>query len=582
MDVFGVLSLVGGLALFLFGMQVLGDGLEKQAGGKLKNILEKLTSNPFKGLALGAGVTAIIQSSSATTVMVVGFVNSGIMTLRQAIGIIMGANIGTTITAWILSLSGLEGDSFIITMFKPSSFSPIVAIIGIGLIMFSKRPKKKDIGTIMVGFAVLMFGMDMMSAAVKPLADVPEFTNILVIFSNPILGVLAGAIITGIIQSSSASVGILQALSMTGQISFGTAIPIIMGQNIGTCITSLLSSIGTNKNARRTAIIHLFFNAIGTAVLISLFYGLNAIIDFTFMDYPINAAGIALVHTLFNVTCTLILFPFAGKLEQLSKIIIKDSKEEEEFELLDKRLLATPAVGLAQCEKVAGQMAEYAKDTANKATSLIKKYDEIVIGKIMEDESVLDKYEDKLGTYLVEITEKNLTVKDSQLASRLLYTIGEFEQIGDEAFNISESAQEMKEKNIKFSGKAQRQLEIAASAVDEIMEITIKAFLNNDDELAKEVEPLETVVDYLKEELKKQHVERLQKGECTIELGFVFSDLISALEHIADHCSSIAAGIIQLNMNNLDTHAYLDNVKDKDNAEFMTKYREYRKKYNVS
>ena len=581
MDVFAVLELIGGLALFLFGMQVLGDGLEKQAGGKLKSILEKLTSNPFKGLALGAIVTAIIQSSSATTVMVVGFVNSGIMTLRQAIGIIMGANIGTTITAWILSLAGLEGDSFFISMLKPTSFSPIFAIVGIGMMMFAKKQKKKDIGMILIGFAVLMFGMSMMSSSVEPLADVPEFANVLTLFLNPIFGILAGAIVTGIIQSSSASVGILQALSMTGSITFGAAIPIIMGQNIGTCVTSLLSSIGTTKNARRAAIIHLCFNIIGTMILITVFYTLNAFCDFAFMDQTIGAAGIALVHTFFNLICTFMLFPFVSQLEKLSKVIIKDSKEEEEFELLDKRLLTTPAVGLSQCEKVAGQMADYAQATSIKATTLVRKYDDVLIGEIFEDESKLDKYEDKLGTYLVAVTEKNITEKDSQLAQKLLYTIGEFEQIGDEAFNISESAQEMHEKGIVFSTDAQKQLEITADAVDEVLDITIRAFKNNDIELAREVEPLETVVDYLKEKLKKQHVERLQNGECTIELGFVFSDILSSLEHLADHCSSIAAGIIQLNMNNLDTHAYLDNVKDKDNKEFMDKYKAYRDKYKV-
>ena len=582
MDVFGFLGLIGGLALFLFGMHVLGNGLEKQAGGKLETILEKLTSNPFKGLALGAAVTAIIQSSSATTVMVVGFVNSGIMTLRQAIGIIMGANIGTTVTAWILSLAGLEGDNFFVMILKPSSFSPVVAIIGVGMIMFSRKPKWNDIGTILIGFAVLMFGMDTMSEAVKPLADVPEFTSFLTVFSNPLLGILAGALVTAIIQSSSASVGILQALAMTGSITYGTAIPIIMGQNIGTCITSMLSSIGTNKNARRAAIIHLSFNIIGTIVLITVFYGLNAVIDFAFMDQTINAAGIALVHTLFNVICTLMMFPFAKQLEKLSKIIIKDTKEEEEFELLDKRLLVTPAVGLAQCSKVAGQMAEYSKDASNKATGLIRNYNEVIIGELYDDESVLDKYEDKLGTYLIALTEKSLTEKDSQLAQKLLYTIGEFEQIGDEAYNISESVQEMYEKGIEFSEEAQKQLETTADAVDEVMDITIRAFIQNDAELAKEVEPLETVVDYLKEELKRQHVERLERRECTIELGFIFSDILSSLEHLADHCSSIAAGIIQLGKNNLDTHAYLDFVKDKDNVEFMTKYKEYREKYRVN
>ena len=582
MDVFGILTLIGGLALFLFGMQVLGDGLEKQAGGKLQSILGKLTSNPFKGLALGAVVTAIIQSSSATTVMVVGFVNSGIMTLKQAIGIIMGANIGTTITAWILSLSGLEGDSVFITLLKPSSFSPVFAIVGIALMMFAKKPNKKDIGTILVGFAVLMFGMDTMSEAVKPLANVPEFTNILTIFSNPILGVVAGALLTAVIQSSSASVGILQALAMTGKISFSTAIPIIMGQNIGTCVTSILSSIGTNKNAKRAAIVHLCFNIIGTVILITAFYILEAIINFDFMHQTINAAGMALVHTLFNVICTAMLFPFINQLEKLSKILIKDSKEEEEFELLDKRLMTTPAVGLAQCEKVAAQMAEYAETASKKATSLVRGYDEVTIGEIYEIESTLDKYEDKLGTYLVELTEKNLSEESSQIAQKLMYTIGEFEQIGDEAFNVSESAQEMFKKRISFSEEAQKQLEITADAVDEVVDMTIRAFIQNDIELAKEVEPLETVVDYLKEELKKQHVKRLQKGECTIELGFVFSDILSSLEHLADHCSSIAAGIIQMNLNNLDTHAYLDRVKDKDNAEFTEKYKMYREKYKVS
>lgn len=580
MDIFDVLSLLGGLALFLFGMSVMGEGLEKSAGNKLKTILEKLTSSPLKGFVLGLAVTAVIQSSSATTVMVVGFVNSGIMSLRQAIGIIMGANVGTTATAWILSLSGIQGDGFFIQMLKPTSFSPILAMIGIVMYAFLKDNKKKDIGSIFLGFAVLMFGMDTMSSAVEPLKDVPQFTNILLMFSNPILGVLAGAALTAIIQSSSASVGILQALSATGRITFGSAIPIIMGQNIGTCATALLSSVGTNKNARRTAIVHLYFNIIGTVVFLALFYSLKAIFDFQFVYGPVNELGIAIVHTCFNLVTTAVMLPFAGVLEKLACATIPDDKESvDEFSLLDPRLMVTPPIAIEQCRKISVKMADKSKSAMDKALSLIENYNEEDYNFVRETEARIDVYEDRLGSYLVALSSHSLSESDSREVSRLLHTIGDFERISDHAVGIAKAAKEMHDKQIHFSKNAMAEIKVISLAVSKVLSMSIDCFTTGDLQVAIKVEPLEQVVDNLRSVMKNRHIVRLQEGTCTIELGFIFSDLLTNFERVSDHCSNIAACIIELQHGSYDTHEYLNQIKSGKNEYFLKQYDEYLKEY---
>lgn len=585
MDFFNFITMLGGLALFLYGMNALGDGLTRVSGGKLEKILEKLTSNRIKAVLLGAGVTGVIQSSSATTVMVVGFVNSGIMKLSQTVGIIMGANIGTTVTSWILSLSGIESSNFFVKLLKPSSFSPILAVIGVILIMFSKKDKKKDIGTIFIGFAILMFGMDTMSNAVKPLADVPEFTRILTMFSNPVMGMMAGLILTAIIQSSSASVGILQALCATGSVSFGTAIPIIMGQNIGTCVTAILSSIGANRNAKRAALIHLYFNLIGTIVFMVIFYSLNAFLDFTFLNDSANAAGIAIVHTGFNVFATILLFPFAKKLEKLAYLSVRDEKmdpnanQDSEFQLLDVRFLETPAFAVDQCKNVAIRMAELAKDALLQSMDLIKNFDEKKATQVLSIEAKIDKYEDVLGSYLVKLSSKSLTEKDSGTLTMLLHCIGDFERISDHATNLVAAAKEIHEKGVGFSGKAVAELDVFSRAVRDIIEKTCDVFTAEDLILAGTVEPLEEVIDNMNDELKLRHVKRLRKGECTIEMGFIFSDITTNFERVADHCSNIAVCLIEINQNEFETHEYLDKLKQKDNSEFYKKYEKYKERY---
>ena len=582
MDIFSVFQMAGGLALFLYGMHVMGDGLEKQAGGKLKTILEKLTANPVKGFLLGAAVTAVIQSSSATTVMVVGFVNAGIMKLSQAIGIIMGANVGTTITSWILSLTGLQGDSFWIQLQKPTSFSPIIAFFGIILIMFSKKEGKKDLGSTLVGFAVLMFGMEQMSSAVEPLADVPEFTSILLLFSNPLLGVLCGAILTAVIQSSSASVGILQALSATGSVTYSSAIPIILGQNIGTCVTALISSIGANKNARRAAVVHLYFNLIGTGLFLAVFYLLNGFLHFSFYDQSIDRLGIAVVHTCFNLLSTLTLLPFTKLLEKLAYLTIRDTANDENFQILDERFLASPAVAIHQCQKMAVSMARLAQSSLYQAIGLIGAYDEKIAHSIEEGEDQIDMYEDKLGTYLVRLSSKNLTMEESREISKLLHVIGDFERIGDHAVNILKSAKEMPVKNYVFSGQAQQEISIISSAIEEIVDLATNAFVKNDLYLASKVEPLEQVVDSLKDELRNRHVQRLQNGECTISNGFIFSDLITNYERVADHCSNIGVCILRIAEDSFDTHEYLNHVKDGHDDTFENRYNRYKEKYQLA
>lgn len=583
MDFFSVLSMIGGLALFLYGMHVMGEGLSKVSGGKMEKILESLTSNPLKAVGLGALVTAVIQSSSATTVMVVGFVNSGIMKLSQAVGVIMGANIGTTITSWILSLSGIESDSFFIQLFKPTSFSPILAIIGVAFLLFAKSEKKKDVGTIFLGFAVLMFGMESMSAAVKPLADVPEFTGILTAFSNPLLGMLAGAVLTAVIQSSSASVGILQALCVTGAVSYSVAIPIILGQNIGTCVTALLSAIGAKKNAKRAAMVHLYFNIIGTAVFLVVFYGLHMAFDFQFMGQAANAAGIAVAHSAFNVFATCILLPFSKGLEKLACITIRDEKEEknetEGLQLLDERFLDKPALAMEQSRVVANHMAAASKECLFMALSLFDNYKEEAEEKIAAEEERVDQYEDALGTYLVQLGQKDMNQKDSRDLSVILHCIGDFERISDHGVNIMESAKELHDKGLKFSDKALAELAVISRAVQDIVKLSYQVFEEQNYKLAKKVEPLEEIIDELNQELKSRHVRRLREGKCTIEQGFILSDVITSLERISDHCSNIAVCISQIAEGSYETHSYLNAMKSEDNVSFQKTMEETRQYY---
>ena len=584
MSVFDILTMIGGLALFLYGMEVMGNGLSKASGGRMERILEKMTDNIFKAVLLGAGVTAVIQSSSATTVMVVGFVNSGIMKLSQAVGVIMGANIGTTVTSWLLSLTGIQGDNFILTMMKPSSFSPILAVIGVGFLMFSKSDKKKDIGTIMIGFTVLMFGMETMSDAVKPLADVPEFANILLMFKNPLLGMLAGLILTAVIQSSSASVGILQSLCVTGAVSYGAAIPIIMGQNIGTCVTALLSSIGASKNAKRTAFVHLYFNIIGTAIFMIIFYALNAVLHFGFVDSIANPAGIAVIHSVFNIFATAILLPFHKGLEKLAILTVRSSKAEEVKSvqseedgqdmllLLDDRFIEKPGFAMENCYSVTAHMAELSRQALFIAMELLNRYDETKAENVLKLENKVDHYEDRLGTYLIRLSSQDLSEKDSKSLSMLLHCIGDLERISDHAVNIMEKAQEMNEKQLSFSEKGAEELAVYSRAVRDIMNMSIEAFKNDDIQLARQVEPLEEVIDYLNDELKQRHVRRLRSGECSVELGFVLSDITINYERVADHCSNLAVDLLRIHENVFDVHEYLEGLKESKDATFREAY----------
>ncbi len=585
MDIFTILKMVGGLALFLFGMSMMGKGLETASGGKLESLLARLTSKRFMAIILGAAVTAVIQSSSATTVMVVGFVNSGIMKLTQSIGIIMGANIGTTITSWILSLTGIESGNVFISLLKPSSFSPILAAIGVALLLFSKSDKKKNIGSILVGFAILMFGMSTMSAAVKPLAEVPEFTSILTMFSNPIFGVAAGAILTAIIQSSSASVGILQALCMTGSINYSVALPIIMGQNIGTCITALLSCIGAKRSARRAAIVHLYFNLFGTVLFLVVFYSINAFVNIPFMQEVAGPAGIAIVHSAFNIGATLLLAPFAKALEKLALKTIKETKEEieeyTEFQILDERFLETPSYAIEISMGMAQKMAEISKESFVKSISLFDKYDITVENEIVALESKVDKYEDAISSYLVKLSSKTLSNKDSKTLSLLLHSIGDFERISDHSLNIMQALKEMKDKKLKFSKQAISDLEVFKKASMDIVENTIKVFKEGETELAKRVEPLEEVIDYLHNEIKRRHISRLRDGKCTLELGFILSDILTNIERISDHCSNIAVYIIQLEDEKMEVHEYMDKLKHNDNQTFEKEYKDIKNLYKL-
>ncbi|MDO5398173.1 MAG: Na/Pi cotransporter family protein [bacterium] len=577
MVIFKVFSLLGGLAMFLYGMNVMGDGLKKLGGGKFENILGRLTSSPVRGVLLGALVTAVIQSSSATTVMVVGFVNSGIMQLSQAVGIIMGANVGTTITSWILSLSGIEGDSFWINLVKPVNFTPVLAFIGIIISMAAKSEKKKNLGSILIGFAVLMFGMETMSDAVEPLKNVPSFTNILVMFKNPILGVLAGAIMTAIIQSSSASVGILQALCSTGAVTYGAAVPIIMGQNIGTCATALISCIGAGKNAKRTAMVHLYFNVIGTLLFLILFYLLHAIVKFDFINNAAAAVDIAVIHSVFNIFATLVLLPFNKLLEKLAKLTIREGASIDAFAKLDERFLNMPTIAINQSHTLAVNMAYIAKEAYELAVECMVKYDSEKDKKIMENEAMADKYEDALGSYLVRISSKDLTEEESRRVSLYLHAIGDIEQISDYSANILHNARNKNEKDMHFSEKAINEMTVMSDAVNEIMDKLIVAFSGAEPQEVECIAPLESVIDRLKRHLKKAHIRRIREGKCTVDTGFVFTDYITILEKISDHCANIAGAMMDLNENSFDVHHYMGEIVE--TPEYKRLYSEYSEKY---
>ena len=583
MDFFGILQLIGGLCLFLFGMETMGDGLKKASGSKLEEILSRLTSNVPKGVLLGAAVTAVIQSSSATTVMLVGFVNSGIMSLRQAIPVIMGANVGTTATAWLLSLSGIEGDSFLIQMLKPMSFSPILAAVAIVFMMFMKSEKKYDIGLILIGFAVLMYGMDIMSSAVKPLADVPEFISVLTMFSNPVLGVAAGAVFTAAIQSSSASVGILQALCKTGAVTYGTTIPIIMGQNIGTCVTAILSSIGANRGAKRVAAVHLSFNIIGTIVFLAVFYTANALVHFDFLGNVVNPANVAVIHSIFNIGCSLLLLPFTKALEKLANLVVKDAPEaksqDETLNLLEERFLATPSFAVTQCKAVATKMANHAKDCIFTAMKLMKEFDRDKCDYVYLIEEKIDRYEDALGAYIVRLSRLDISEEDSKTLTMILHNLGDLERITDHARNIAETAEELHRKNLSFSQNAQAEVAVFMDAVKEVVTLAIDAFENDDPITAAEVEPLEDVIDAIHAEVKSRHIRRLKEGTCTIELGFILSDLGTNLERVADHCSNLAVCVIETEKGNFDMHHYLDDLKLYGHDNFDEKMHKYEAKY---
>lgn len=581
MDVLmGILSFVGGLAMFLYGMKVMNMGLEKLSGGKLERILERLTSNKIKGVLLGLTVTALMQCSSATTVMVVGFVNSGIMQLSQATGVIMGANIGTTVTAWLISLTGIEGDNIFIQMLNPSNFSPIIAIIAVGILTFIKKGKKYNIATILIGFSLLMLGMSAMSSAVKPLAEVPEFIKVLTMFSNPILGVICGIVVTAVMQSSSASVGILQALSSTGALPLGSAIPIIMGQNIGACSTALISGVGASKNAKRAAVIHLYFNVIGTVLFLAVYYIADTIFNFTFADAPANQFTIAVIHTVFNTATAIILLPFTNLLEKLARVTIREGKHSDEnYARLDKRFLSSPSFAIDQCRTLSVQMANLTQATLYDAIDLLKEYDEETGKEIIENENRVDEYEDKIGTYLLQLNSQNLTDRDSKEISLLLHCIGDIERISDHAVNTLEAAEELNRKNLVFSEKAAEELRIYIAAITEIVRLAFSAFETGDITEAKTVEPLEEVIDNLRNEIKKHHIKRLRKGKCTIESGFILSDLLTNFERIADHCSNIAVCLIQIQDGSFETHEYMNELKKTEDAFFLEKFTAFTQKY---
>ena len=584
MDIFSVLACLGGLAFFLYGMSMLGDGLSRASGGKMEKILEKLTNNRIKAVLLGAGVTAVIQSSSATTVMVVGFVNAGIMKLNQAVGLIMGANIGTTATSWILSLTGIEGSNFFLKMLKPTSFAPILAIIGAFILMFAKSEKKKNVATIMVGFAILMSGMTAMSSAVEPLAEVPEFGQILVKFANPVAGVLAGMIITAVIQSSSASVGILQALCATGNVTYGLAIPIIMGQNIGTCITAIMSAIGANKNAKRAAAIHLYFNLIGTVVCLILFYGINVFVHFDFLTDAIGPANIAIIHSVFNIFTTVLLLPFGNQLVKLAQLTVGNHEEKEvsdemQIPVLDERFLERPAVAAEYSYVAAKRMAYLSRESLLSSLELFDQYDDKKAERITELEETVDQYEDKIGSYLVQLSSKTLSDTDSRSMTMLLHCIGDFERISDHAVSLMRSAKEMKEKDLHFSEHADAEMSVFRAAVKDIVDTAFSAFVTDNVKEAKKVESLEDVIDDINIQVRNRHVRRLQEGRCTIQLGFILSDMCTDMERISDHCSNISAYQVQQHDSEYDPHAYSNEIRDHE--DFRQQREKYRELYEL-
>ena len=587
MDIFDVLSMVGGLALFLYGMHIMGDALAKMSGGKLEKVLERLTSNKWSAVLLGAGVTAVIQSSGATTVMVVGFVNSGIMKLNQAVGIIMGANIGTTATSWLLSLSGIDGGSFFLQMLKPTSFTPILAVIGAILVVFCKSEKKHNIGTILLGFAILMYGMTAMSSAVEPLKDVPQFTHILTKFENPLLGVIAGFVLTTIMQSSSVSVGILQALCSTGAVSYALALPIIMGQNIGSCTTAMISSVGASKDAKRAAAVHFYFNVIGTVVFMLVFYISNAFVHYAFLPQAANEVGIATIHSIFNIAATIVLLPLSGFLEFLAVKTIKDDDEEEDelskhdkvLQLLDPVFLERPGFAIMQCRKVASEMAELSMKSVGRAVGLLTAYDEEIAERIRKEEDTVDKYEDQLGTYLLRLSTKDLSKEDGHRLSLMLHSLGDIERISDLAVNILLAVEQMHKKELIFSKKAMDELAVYSKALKDILTMTVDAFEQNDRYKAALVQPLEELMDDMNKELKKRHVKRLRKGKCTIELGLSLSDISDTYERISDHCSNIATCVIQVEDDEFDAHEHRKEVKEQDAKWHDEQYRAYEQKY---
>lgn len=581
MDIYSVIGMIGGLALFLYGMHVLSAGLEKTAGGKTQAVLGKMTSNRLTGLALGAVVTALIQSSSAVTVMLVGLVNSGIMQLSQAISVTMGSNIGTTITAWVLSLTGIDSNNFWVNMLKPANFSPIMALIGVIFIMVGKKQKHRDIGNILVGFAVLMFGMSTMSDSVKALSELESFTGMLTLFKNPVMGVLVGIVFTAIIQSSSASVGVLQALSMTGAITYGSAIPIIMGQNIGTCVSAVISAFGTSKNAKRVACVHILFNSLGTIICLTAWLIADAIFKFAFVDMAVEPFHIAVLHSIFNVATTVLLFPFAKLLEKLVKLIVKDSAEKEKQVLLDERLMTVPSFAVSKAADVTGDMASIAKKAVKRAVLLFDEYDSKTADMVDKAETMLDNYEDELGTYLVKLSKKELTDADSQKISKLLHTISDFERIGDHSYNILMVAKEFYEKKLSFSHDAKEEIDNITEAINEILTITVKAFKNDDIELAETVEPLEQVIDLLVAQIKARHIERLTRGECTIELGFILNEVLTNFERISDHCSNIAVAVIEAQRDEFDSHRYLNSVKVSSSGKYSECFERYKKYYSI-
>lgn len=582
MDIFSVISFLGGLAFFLYGMSLLGDGLSRASGGKMEKILEKLTNSRVKAVLLGAGVTAVIQSSSATTVMVVGFVNAGIMKLSQAVGLIMGANIGTTATSWILSLTGIEGSNFFLQMLKPTSFAPLLAIVGAFILMLSKNEKKKNVATIMVGFAILMSGMTAMSSAVEPLAEVPEFGRILVKFANPVAGVLAGMIITAVIQSSSASVGILQALCATGNVTYGLAIPIIMGQNIGTCITAIMSAIGANKNAKRAAAIHLYFNLIGTVVCMALFYSVNAFVRFDFLTDAIGPANIAIIHSIFNIFTTALLLPFGNQLVKLAQLTVgkhedKEKSHEMQIPVLDERFLERPALAAEYSYVAAKRMAYLSRESLLSAMDLFEEYDKQKAEQIVKLEETVDQYEDKIGSYLVQLSSKNLSDTDSRSLTMLLHCIGDFERISDHAVSLMRAAKEMNEKDLHFSEKAEGEVSVFSASVKEIVDIAFSAFVTDNIKEAKKVEPLEDVIDDINIQVRNRHIRRLQDGQCTIQLGFILSDICTDMERISDHCSNISAYQVQMHESEYDPHAYSTEIRDHE--DFRQQRETFRKQY---